>query len=685
MYKRRKQNTKIKKFTSKMQASLLLVFCVVIILFLVLIGRLFYLDKKYGDRYSKTVLSQQTNNYSIIPYKRGDIVDRNGTVLAKSVKVYNLIIDAVVMQEEKSGKQPYIEPTIAALQEAFGIDPQEVYKILEEKPTSRYIVFKKGLSYEEVQVFDELESNSKYIQGIWFEHDYVRTYPNNSMASQVLGFTFSGNVGNSGIEGYYNEYLNGVNGSQYAYYNSDDSVDRVVKAAENGNTIVSTLDANIQQIVENHINRLNEEIGSKNTAVIVANPNNGEILAMASSGGYDLNNPTDLSAYYTDAEVEAMGEEEKLEALNQMWRNFCISDTFEPGSTIKPLTVAMALDEGLVDDTYHFICDGFKQFGSRKIKCAKRNGHGDITLEEVLAFSCNDAIMDLAEKIGRSTFATYQMNFNLGRKTGIDLPGETAGLVYSEEGLNEQELATSAFGQSMSLSMVQVLAAYSSVINGGYYYTPHVVKQITTESGSVVKNVNENYVKQVISEETSELIRNYMKQTVERGTAQKAQIAGYSIGGKTGTAQKLPREDEKYIVSFIGYAPVENPQVVVYVIVDEPQNVEKQSDSGIACNFAKEIMEEIFPFLNVFPTEEVEDDTNKEETTNGEDANKEDSNNEESTSGEAGTQEGAEVSPSPTPSTNDSVYNPEDDDNEIFEDEGPAAPTEEQSSDTPIN
>lgn len=618
--KRRTKETKIKKFTTRMQASLLLVFCVVILLFMVLIWRVFFLNQKYGERYSRSVMAQQTYNYSIIPYKRGDIVDRNGTVLAKSVKVYNLIIDAVVMQEEYKGKQAYIEPTKRALQEVFGIDPEEIDAHLKEKPESRYYVYKKGLSYEDVQKFKELEENNDFIQGIWFEHDYVRTYPENSLASQVLGFTFSGNVGSSGIEGYYNDYLNGTNGSQYAYFNADMNVDKTVKPAVNGNTIVSTLDANIQQIVEAQIDAFDEEIGSKNTAVIVANPNNGEILAMASSGGYDLNNPTDLSQYYTESEISAMTSEEKLDALNKMWRNFAISDTFEPGSTIKPLTVAMALDEGLVDDSYTVDCPGYLEVANRKIRCAKRAGHGHIDLEEVVAYSCNVGIMDIAERLGRSSFATYQQNFNLGRKTGIDLPGETAGLVYDESGLNAQELATSAFGQSMSLSMVQVLAAFSSVINGGYYYTPHVVKQITTESGSVIKTVSEDYVKQVVSKSSSDLVREYMKQTVEIGTAQKAKIEGYSIGGKTGTAQKLPREDEKYLVSFIGYAPVENPQVVVYVIVDEPQNVEKQADSGIACTLAKDIMNQIFPFLNIFPTEteETEENTQKYDTSEDE-------------------------------------------------------------------
>lgn len=671
MRKRRTKETKIRKFTNKMQASLLLVFCVVVVFFLGLIGRIFYLNQKDGERYTKQVLSQQTYSQTTIPYKRGDIVDRNGTVLAKSVKVYNLILDPVVILETTSETQKYKEPTINALVEAFGFDREDLEKVIDEKESSRYVVYEKGISYEKVQEFKEVQSENKYIQGVWFEDDYVRTYPYNSLASKVIGFTFSGNVGNSGIEGYYNDKLNGTNGSTYGYYDANNSVDKVVKPATNGYNIVSTIDVNVQQIVEQHIAAFEEEIGSKNTAVIVADPNSGEILAMATNHNYDLNNPRDLSGYYTQEEIDGMNADEKQSAWNKLWRNFCISDTFEPGSTIKPITVAAALEENLVHDGQHFLCDGAEVIAGKRIRCAKRSGHGDITLEEVLAFSCNDGIMQISEQMGKTTFAKYQDLFNLGRRTGIDLAGETSGIVYSEENLGPTELATSSFGQSMSLSMVQVLASFSSVINGGYYYVPHVVKQITNESGAVVENVKEDYLKQVISNETSELVRNYMLQTVERGTAQKAQVAGYEVAGKTGTAQKLPREDENYLVSFIGYAPASDPKVVVYVVVDEPnkEKVEKQSDSGIACTLASKIMEDIFPFVNVDPTVEVED--GEEVTTPDENTGDTSVDGNQSSDGgeDATTEDGNHTgeTPTPTPSTNDSVYDTSDDDNVFFE------------------
>lgn len=626
MTRRRTKEQKIRKFSSKMQASLLLVFCVIIMLFILLMGRLFYINKTDGERYAKKVLSQQAYSHSVIPYKRGAILDRNGTVLAKSVKVYNIILDPKVMLTEgkdKSGNKitPYVDSTISALVEAFDVNEEEVRSILEEKSTSSYVIYKKQISYDEKQKFEEIvermkkEQKGSYVKGVWFEEDYVRTYPLNNLASKVIGFTFSGNVGNNGIEGYYNKDLNGVNGSQFGYFNSDSNVEDTINPAVNGHDIISTLDVNIQTIVEKKIAEFSEKIPNKNTSVIVANPNNGEIYAMAESQSYDLNNPRDLSALYSEKELKKMSEEDRKDALNNLWRNTIVSDIFEPGSVIKPLTVAAALDEAKTNGNATFVCDGKEVIGGHTIGCARRSGHGTVTLEDILALSCNDGIMNIANKLGRSLFSYYQNDFGLSGRTGIDLPGEAYGLVYNEEGLNDTELATSSFGQSMSVSMVQVLAAFSASINGGYYYTPHVVKQITTENGAVVSNVKEEYQRQVISEDTSKLLRKYMQATVETGTAKKAKIEGFDIGGKTGTAQKIPRSEDKYVVSFIGYAPVENPEVVVYVVVDEPEGEEYYDSSTIACELSRDIMKEVFPFLGIFSS--IEDDEDKPDSEDG--------------------------------------------------------------------
>ncbi len=673
MTRRRTKEQKIKKFTSKMQASLLLVFCAIILIFILLIGRLFYINKTDGDRYAKKVLSQQTYNHTVIPYKRGSIVDRNGTVLARSVKVYNLILDPKIMlttAKDKSGKEitPYVDPTIDVLVEVFGLDEADIRSVLEEKSTSSYVVYKKQISYEDKQKYEEVvaskekESVRDYIKGVWFEDDYLRTYPLNNLASKVIGFTFSGNEGNNGIEGYYNEELNGVNGSQYGYFDAEAKVEDVINPPTNGYNLVSTLDVNIQTIVEQKIKEFSEKIPNKNTSVIVMNPNNGEIYAMAESESYDLNNPRDLSAYYTEKEIADMSKEEYKDALNALWRNSVVSDTFEPGSVIKPLVVAAALDEGKITSNTSFVCDGVEVIGGHNIGCSRRTGHGNISLEDLLAFSCNDGIMNVANRLGRSLFCYYQDDFGLSTRSGIDLPGEAYGLVYNEEGMNDTELATSSFGQSMSVSMVQVAAAFSASINGGYYYTPHVVKQITTESGAVVSNVKEEYQRQVISEETSELIREYLHATVESGTGQKAKIEGFDIGGKTGTAEKTPRTEDKYVVSFIGYAPVENPEVVVYVVIDEPEGEEYYDSSSIACELSKNIMTEIFPFLGIF--------SNVESTDNPSDA---------------------VASPSPSPSTEEgTAVTPEDggvatpeDGGEVTPEEGGAVTPEEGTTPTP--
>ena len=348
----RKNRRKIKKFTIKMQAKLLLVFCIVIIAIVGLIGRLIYLNRTDGEKYKKRVLSQQTYSSSVIPYQRGDIVDRKGTILATSQKVYHVILDVKKMLSNED----YLTPTIEAITKSFpDVSKSDINEIIESKPNSQYTKLLKGISYDEVQVFKELAKEDKNIQGIWFEEDYDRVYPYKTLGSSIIGFTISGNVGNWGLEQYYNDELNGTNGREYGYIDEELKLERTVKPAVNGNTIVSTIDANVQGIVQNHIKSFNEEYGSKNIGVIAMNPNNGEILAMASNNEYDLNNPTDLTYAYTKKEIKAMTEDEKQDALYQMWRNFAISDTFEPGSTFKPFTIAAALDEIIFSKMKNFI------------------------------------------------------------------------------------------------------------------------------------------------------------------------------------------------------------------------------------------------------------------------------------------------------------------------------------------
>ncbi len=592
----------IKKFTSKMQANLLLVFCIVTLCMVGLMGRLVYIMQTKGEAYAKQVLSRETYVSSVLPYRRGDITDRNGTVLASSVLQYKLVLDPkqLLLNTES------VEPTITAIHKDFDITTEELQDILQKKADKQYVIVLKNLKYDAVESFKKVMQESEDITGIWFEEEYVRTYPYQKLACDVLGFTSTDNTGYFGIEEYYNDELNGTNGREYGYFDSSLALERIVKKAVNGNSIVSTIDSNAQRIIQKHIIAFNTEFGSKNIGVLVMNPNNGEILAMASNQEYDLNNPRDLSGLYTEAEISAMSEEQKMDALNNLWKNDAISSGYEPGSTFKPITIAAGLDENIVKEEDTFYCDGFQEIAGEKIHCSKRTGHGELTLGQALMFSCNDALMQIADKEGRSIFHKYQSSFSFGKKTGVDLPGEEAGIVIAEDKIGPADLATSSFGQTFNATMIQMASAYSSLVNGGSYYQPHIVKKILNANGAVVKENKGLLVKRTVSEKTSEFIQKYMYQTVEVGTAGGAKVEGYAIGGKTGTAQKYPREAKTYLVSFLGQVPAINPEIVVYVMIDEPQNVEKQADSSIATKFAGRIMSELLPALGIYPEGEID-------------------------------------------------------------------------------
>lgn len=606
-----------KKFPKFMQKKLVILYLGIILAFVFLIGRITYINASDGEEYTKIVLDQQQYDSRVIPYKRGDIVDRNGTKIATSERVYNVILDMKTMLSDED----YVEPTKQVLKDCFGIEEEEVDTLIEESPDSRYSVLKKGIDYntaKEFEAIDEDDENYPDVKGIWLESDYVRTYPYNTLASDVIGFTVDGNVGNGGIEGYYNTILNGTDGREYGYLDGGTSVEQTVKEPINGKTVVSTIDVQVQSIVEKYIKQFNDERknnatageGSKNTAVMIMNPQNGEILAEASYPNYDLNNPRDLSSYYTQEQLDAMSDEEQLDALNSLWKNFCVSDTYEPGSTIKPFTVAAALETGALNGDETFYCEGSLHIGGYDIHCINREGHGTQTLKEAVENSCNVALMQIGEKIGAEDFIKYQHIFGFGELTGIDLPGEAAteGLLYTVDNMDETSLATNAFGQNFNVTMTQMLAGFCSLINGGEYYEPHIVKQIQDENGNVVENEEPVLVKRTISEETSTLVKDYMRGVVQNGSGKLADLEGYEVGGKTGTAEKLPRSEGKNLVSFIGYAPQENPEIAIYVVIDEPNEYD-QAQSSLAVQMASDIMKEIFPYLGISKTSETADDT----------------------------------------------------------------------------
>ena len=622
---KRRGGKKIAKFSKKMQKKLVVLFVIIALLLLGLIVRLMYIEHTSGKKYEKKVLSQQKYDSTVIPYQRGNITDCKGTILATSVDVYNVILDCKVLNSDSAD----IDPTIDALITCFPqLNETDLRNLITDKPKSQYNVLAKKLSYEEIRAFEDMQAAEKEasdkksgdaekkgkINGVWFEKEYQREYPYGSLASAVVGFTTSGNLGMNGVENSYNSVLNGTNGREYGYLNSDSNFEKTVIDAQNGNDVTLTIDANIQKIVEDKIAAFEEEYrdaaregaGSKHVGVIVMNPQNAEVLAMANYPNYDSSNPRDLSAYYTKEEIDAMDDDAELDALNQLWSNFCITYTYEPGSTVKPFTVACGLDTGTLDPNCTFICDGYETISGHDIHCVNTNGHGLETVEDALKNSCNDALMQMSYDIGPENFSKYQQIFGFGTKTNIDLPGEarTDSLIYTEDQLSTINLATNSFGQNFNVTMIQVASAFCSIINGGNYYQPHVVKKITDENGNVIQEDNGTLLKKTVSSSTSELLKQYLYATVSDGTGKYAKVPGYSMGGKTGTAQKLPRGQGNYLVSFIGFAPVDNPQLLVYVVVDEP-NAEEEFHSTFAQEIAKGIFEETLPYLNIYPDEDI--------------------------------------------------------------------------------
>ena len=611
MSKRKKRNSfhfLKRKFSKIMQKKLVLLFSLVVLAFAILIGRIIQINAMNGEKYTKVVLDQQQYDSRVIPFRRGDIVDRNGTKLATSERVYNVILDVKAMLE----KDEYQEPTIKVLKDCFGIAEKDVEELIESSPESRYNILLKGVDYntaKEFEAIDEDEEKHPNVKGIWLEEDYVRKYPYNSLASDVIGFSNADDVGTIGLEASYNAILNGVDGREYGYLEEGALLERTIKEAENGNTIVSTIDAELQKIVEKHILEFNEAYkdnaekgnGSLNTAVIIADPQSGEILAQASYPNFDLNKPRDISAYYTEKELKKMKEEEKVEILNNLWRDFCVSDSYEPGSTAKPFTVAAGLETGKIRGNEVYTCGGSLVVAedTEPINCHYTAGHGTQTIAQSIANSCNVAMMEMIKVIGAEDFYRYQSIFGFGAQTGIDLPGEAEGILQDPELVGPVDLATNSFGQNFNVTMEQMVAGMSALINGGNYYEPHVVKQIQDENGNVIETKESVLKKRVISEQTSTMLKQYMKTVMEgTGTGASAAVEGYDIGGKTGTAEKYPRNSGKHLLSFIGYAPQDEPEVLIYVVIDEP-NTESQEDSSLVLNLARSIMEEAFPYMNI--------------------------------------------------------------------------------------
>lgn len=700
---------------------------VIIIAMIIFTIRVLQINIKNGKEYSEAVVLQENYESSTIPYERGEILDRNGNVLANSEKTYSMIIEPNNIRL----KPEYQSATRAAILKFFDISESELdEKLAIEGDYGYYQNIIQDLTYDKVREFENYckSDEGDNVVGVYFETKYKRNYPNGTLACHLLGYTVDGNVGQYGIEGYYNDELNGVDGKSYSYMTGSDGLDSETVPAQNGETVVSTIDMNIQKIIEDNISEYMQNTGAKQIGIIAMDPNNGEVLGMASSRVYDPNDASNLEAlknqivpitqevevdgadeaadslisvekstekstegvYLDDSEnkkkaekaaekaaeattattekddqtedadttetteekknvkteevdydFSAMTEEEfkdtishftkeqKSEALNYLWQNYCISDAIEPGSTYKALTIAGAMEDNVISDGDEFYCDGSQTpvEGESPVYCSYRAGHGTVDVKRALAVSCNDALMQIAEKEGSETFDKYQEIFNIGSKTGIDLQGETTGIKYSAKYLHPMELATSSFGQGVTTSMIQMAASFCSVINGGNYYVPHVVKRLLDDDGNVVQDIEPVLVRKTISKEVSDYLRTYLQAVVEEGTGYAAGIEGYTIGGKTGTAEKLPRGNGKYVLSFIGFTPVENPQIMLYVVVDEP-NLEDQEGSGAGAKLFNQVMSDLLPYLNVYATnsEDVAYDGTEEPLTStiDEDATAED-------------------------------------------------------------
>ena len=512
---------------------------------------------------------------------RGKLLDANGTVLATNKSVCTISVIHNQMEEP--------EKAIAMLVKELGISEETARKRVE-----------KVSSIERVKTNVAKETGDAIraygLSGVKVDEDYKRYYPYGTLASKVLGFTGADNQGILGLEVKYDEYLQGTNGKILTL--TDARGIEIENAGEsrlepvNGYDLCLSLDYNIQMYCEQAAKKVCTKKSADSVSVIVMNPQNGELMAMVNYPEFDLNDPFTL----VGDTGESVSAEEKQNLLNKMWRNQCISDTYEPGSTFKIITAAAALEEGVVklDDTFY--CPGYKIVEDRRIRCARTTGHGAETFETGIMNSCNPVFMELGERLGAENFAGYFKQFGLLSKTNIDLPGEAGTIMHKTENIGPVELATISFGQSFQITPIQLVTTVSSIINGGTRVTPHFGVSVQDADGNTVKTFSYETHENICTAETSETMRYLLEKVVSEGTGKNAKIEGFSIGGKTATSQTLPRSDHKYISSFLGFAPADNPQVLVLVVINNPQGI--YYGGTIAAPVAKEIFENILPYLD---------------------------------------------------------------------------------------
>ena len=558
--------------------SMGLVFFLFVLVLLTLLGRLFYLMIGKADYYGVQAKELHERERKI-KAERGEIKDCHGNVLAANRSVSTISVIHSQMKEP--------ERVITLLSKELMLDEKEVRKKVEKVSLREKIK-----SNVDKETSDRIRNYK--LAGVTVDEDYKREYRYDSLASKVLGFTGGDNQGIIGLEVSYEKYLKGLDGSiltmttAYGTEIENGAEDRIEPVA--GWTLNTSLDLPVMEYTDQLANYLLKKKQAKSVDIIVMNPQNGEIYAMASAPEFNLNDP-----YRISGDLNKMSAKEKSEKRNAMWRNPCVSDTYEPGSTFKILTTAAALEKGVVKMTDRFHCPGYKIVEDRRIRCHKKGGHGSETFLDGIMNSCNPVFIEVGARVGVSDFFRKMSDFGLMNRTGIDVPGEASTIIHKEKNVGAVELATMSFGQSFQLSPIRLVSLAGSMINGGYSITPHFGVSAVSADGSLMKHFSYGKKERVVSKETSDLIRMALGKVVSEGTGHKASVKGFSVGAKTGTSEKLPRGNGKYIASTIGFAPVENPKVIALVRIDEPQGL--YYGGTVAAPAIAILFENILPYL----------------------------------------------------------------------------------------
>ena len=555
--------------------------------YLLLIGRVAFIEFFRAEKLQEMAYEQQTRDRLITP-KRGSILDRNGEGIALTETVNAVSVIPVQVKEK--------EKTAQFLSEKLDLEYAEVLEKVQQKV---------ALVRIKTKVDTELaaEIREANYPGVEVDEDVRRVYPYSELAAQVIGFVGKDNQGIIGLEAKYDELLEGEQGKILTLTDSrgnevDSEQERIPPV--DGKNLVTTIDVVMQQYAEQTIAKAVETKGAKKGLIIILNPQNGEIYAMANYPTFDLNDPFTINDAQLAAMWDGFSQEEQNDYLNKMWRNTAINDTYEPGSTFKIITSSAGLEEKVVTPESSFYCRGFHIAGDRQIKCWRYpRTHGAENFVQGVQNSCNPVFMEIGERLGPETFLEYMQKFGFAQKTGVDLAGEATGIIHKLENIGPVELATMSFGQSFQITPLQLLRAASSIVNGGHLVTPHFAKGIADEEGNMVEAFQYEEGEQIISRETSETMKTILESVVSEGTGSKAYLPGYRIGGKTATSEKLPRRSGKYIASFMSFAPAENPQVMALVLIDEPQGV--YYGGTVAGPVMQELLQNILPYLGIEP------------------------------------------------------------------------------------